>query len=122
MTATIPAPAATPAASMQPKWAKVSLATEAIAARGGLILLAAGLLVFLTVPLAMILVKSAEDRAGMFVGLANFATYFASPSVAISLKNSLTFAVLTTLTTVPLAFAFAYAIQRSCIPLKSLWR
>ena len=30
--------------------------------------------------------------------------------------------MLTTLLTVPLAFAFAYAIQRSCIPVKWLWR
>ena len=30
--------------------------------------------------------------------------------------------MLTTLVTVPLAFAFAYAIQRSCIPVKWLWR
>ena len=30
--------------------------------------------------------------------------------------------MLTTLVTVPLAFLFAYAIQRSCIPFKGLWR
>jgi len=122
MTATVRAPVAAPAATMPTREARLTLAGEAIAARGGLILLAAGLLVFLTVPLAMILARSVEDRAGMFVGLANFATYFASPSVVNSLQNSLTFAVLTTLVTVPLAFGFAYAIQRSCIPLKSLWR
>ncbi|MEP6702224.1 MAG: ABC transporter permease subunit, partial [Betaproteobacteria bacterium] len=121
MTATIPV-TATPADTLSPRLGKVALATEAIAARGGLILLAIGLLVFLTVPLAMILMRSAEDRSGAFVGLANFATYFASPSVANSLRNSLTFAVLTTLATVPLAFGFAYAIQRSCIPFKGLWR
>src|SRR5690242_19856206 len=104
MTATVRAPVAAPAATMPTREARLTLAGEAIAARGGLILLAAGLLVFLTVPLAMILARSVEDRAGMFVGLANFATYFASPSVVNSLQNSLTFAVLTTLVTVPLAF------------------
>ena len=101
---------------------RLALASEAIAARGGLILLAAGLLVFLTVPLAMILVRSVEDKSGAFIGFANFAAYFASPSVVNSLKNSLTFAGLTTLVTVPLAFLFAYAIQRTCIPFKGLWR
>ena len=30
--------------------------------------------------------------------------------------------MLTTLITVPLAFVFAYAIQRTCIPCKALWR
>lgn len=101
------------------RWA---LAVEALAARGGLVLLLAGLIVFLTVPLLMILVRSVEDRSGEFVGLANFLLYVQSPSLAQSTRNTLTFATLTTATTVPLAFLFAYAIQRSCIPLKGLWR
>jgi iron(III) transport system permease protein len=101
------------------RWALVA---EAIAARGGLVLLAFALFVFLTVPLAMILVRSVEGRAGDFVGLANFMQYVQSPSLAQSTRNTLVFAALTTLTTVPLAFVFAYAIQRSCIPAKGLWR
>jgi len=101
------------------RWA---LWSEALAARGGLVLLALALLVFLTVPLATLLVRSLDDRSGAFVGLANFITYFGSPVFARSASNTLTFAGLTTLATVPLAFAFAYAIQRSCIPFKSLWR
>ncbi len=101
---------------------RLSLAAEAVIARGGVVLLAASLLLFLTVPLASLLVRSLEDRDGRFVGLANFATYFASPAFANSATNSLTFAALTTLATVPLAFLFAYAIQRSCIPFKGLWR
>jgi iron(III) transport system permease protein len=101
------------------RWA---LALEALAARGGLVLLLAGLVVFLTVPLMMILVRSVEDRSGEFVGLANFLLYVQSPSLAQSTRNTLAFAALTTATTVPLAFIFAYAIQRSCIPLKGLWR
>jgi iron(III) transport system permease protein len=95
---------------------------EAIAARGGIVLVASALLVFLTLPLAMLFVRSFEDAAGAFVGTANFATYFASPAFSRSASNTLSFAGLTTLFTVPLAFAFAYAIQRSCIPLKPLWR
>ncbi len=95
---------------------------EALAARGGLVLLVLALLVFLTVPLATLLVRSLEDRGGAFVGLANFATYFASPAFGFSATNTLVFAGLTTLITVPLAFVFAYAIQRSCIPAKGLWR
>jgi iron(III) transport system permease protein len=101
------------------RWA---LATEALAARGGLVLLLCGLIVFLTVPLVMILVRSVEDRSGEFVGLANFLLYVQSPSLAQSTRNTLSFAALTTATTVPLAFLFAYAIQRSCIPSKGLWR
>ena len=51
---------------------RLALAAESLAARGGLLLLAVALLVFLTVPLAMILVRSVEGRAGEFVGIANF--------------------------------------------------
>jgi iron(III) transport system permease protein len=78
--------------------------------------------VFLTVPLAMILVRSVEGRTGEFVGLANFVTYVQTPALAQSTRNTLVFALLTTAVTVPLAFLFAYAIQRSCIPFKGLWR
>ena len=39
---------------------RLALAKEALIARGGLVLLAVALLVFLTVPLAMILVRSLE--------------------------------------------------------------
>ena len=99
-----------------------ALVTEALAARGGLLLVAAGLFVFLAAPLVAILIRSIEDKAGAFVGLANFATYFASPAFSRSAGNTLTFAALTTLLTVPLAFTFAYAIQRTCIPAKWLWR
>ncbi len=99
-----------------------ALAVEALAARGGIALVASALFVFLTLPLGTILIRSMEDRAGAFVGLANFVQYLQSPALAQSTANTLTFAVLTTALTVPLAFAFAYAIQRSCIPAKGLWR
>src|SRR5687768_17999957 len=93
---------------------------EAIAARGGVILVAAALFVFLTLPLAMLLVRSVEDRSGAYVGLVNFAQYLSSSAFERSATNTVTFAALTTLLTVPLAFGFAYAIQRTCIPWKSL--
>jgi len=101
---------------------RLALAGEALAARGGLVLVAAALFVFLAAPLAAILLRSVEDKSGAFVGLANFAQYFASPAFSRSAGNTLTFAALTTLLTVPLAFTFAYAIQRSCIRAKWLWR
>ena len=98
------------------------MAGEWLAARGGLVLLAAGLFVFLTLPLATILLRSFEDRAGVFVGLANFVRYVQSPALAQSTWNTLGFATLSTLVVVPLAFLFAYAIQRTCIPAKGVWR
>jgi iron(III) transport system permease protein len=111
----LPAPLAAPPS-------RLALAGEALAARGGLVLLALALLVFLTVPLAMLLARSVEGRAGEFVGLANFVQYVQSPALAQSTRNTLLFAVLTTCVTVPLAFGFAYAMQRSCVPWKGLWR
>jgi iron(III) transport system permease protein len=95
---------------------------EALAARGGLLLLALALIVFLGVPLAAVLVKSVQDPAGGFVGLANFVAYARSPALARSMLNTVAFALAVTAITVPLAFVFAYAMQRSCIPLKSAWR
>jgi iron(III) transport system permease protein len=105
-----------------PMPSRFDLVKEALVARGGLVLLAVALLVFLTVPLAMILVRSVEGRGGEFVGLANFLQYVQSPALAQSTWNTLTFAALTTLVTVPLAFLFAYSIQRTCITYKVLWR
>jgi len=101
---------------------RLALAVESLAARGGLLLLSAALLVFLTVPLAMILVRSIEGRAGEFVGIANFVQYVQSPALAQSTWNTLTFACLTTLVTIPFAFLFAYAMQRSCVPFRGLFR
>ena len=95
---------------------------ESLATHGGLWLLAAALFVFLTLPLATLLIRAFEDRSGAFNGVANFIAYVQTPALARSTVNTLTFAGLTTLLTVPLAFTFAYAIQRSCIPLKGLWR
>lgn len=99
-----------------------AIVAERLAAHGGLWLLAAGLVVFLALPLAMLFVKSFEDRSGAFVGLANFVQYVQTPALARSTLNTLTFAVLTTVVTLPPAFAFAYAMQRSCIPWKGVWR
>jgi iron(III) transport system permease protein len=95
---------------------------EAIAARGGIVLMFCALLAFLALPLAMLFARSVESRAGAFVGAENFAQYFASPAFARSAGNTLVFAVLTTILTVPLGFGFAYAIQRTCVPWKAAWR
>ena len=95
---------------------------ESLATHGGLWLVFAGLFVFLSLPLATLLIRSFEDKAGAFVGLANFVQYVQTPALARSTLNTLTFACLTTLITLPLAFAFAYAIQRTRIPAKGLWR
>ncbi|MEO8835639.1 MAG: ABC transporter permease subunit, partial [Caldimonas sp.] len=87
-----------------------------------LLAIAAALVVFLALPLATILAKALQDQDGAFVGLANFASYMATPSLLESFVNSVSVAMLVTLVTVPLAFGFAYALARSCIPAKGMFR
>jgi iron(III) transport system permease protein len=80
------------------------------------------LCVFLLAPLAMILVKSTQDKSGAFVGLQLFREYAQSPALIDSALNTVWVASLVTAITVPLAFAFAYALTRSCMPWKGAFR
>ncbi len=61
-------------------------------------------------------------RAGTLRSLANYAAYFGTPALTTSIGNSLAVSLVTTVITVLLAFGFAYALQRTCIPLKGLFR
>ena len=87
-----------------------------------MLLVAAGLVVFLALPLATILAKSLETKSGGFAGLANFTSYLRNPALLQSFINSVWVSALVMTLTVPLAFGFAYALTRSCIPLKGLFR
>ena len=91
---------------------------------GHLALLLMGILLGLVLlaPIWMILVKSVEDRQGAFVGLRYFVEYFQTPALMQSIWNSVWVSGLVMLITVPAAFAFAYALTRSCMPLKALMR
>lgn len=55
-------------------------------------------------------------------GLANFKTYFSTPALFQSVQNSLLIAVIVTVITVSLAFWFAYALARSKMHLKGVFR
>lgn len=86
------------------------------------LLLVVVLLVLVLAPSITILVKSLQDQQGVFVGLTNFRAYLDNPSLTHSIGNSLTVGLLTTAITVLLAFLYAYALSRSCMPFKSLFR
>ena len=89
----------------------------------GLIALTALFLIaFLALPLLSILLQSLQGKDGSFVWLANFIAYARTPALLESLWNSLWVSALVTAVTLPLAFVFAYALTRSCMPLKSLFR
>lgn len=89
---------------------------------GGLVALALYLAVTLLVPLALMLAKSAQDQHGVFIGLANFEAYFSNPALSGAIGNSIGVAALSTLIVIGLAFGYAYALHRSCIPFKGLFR
>ena len=86
------------------------------------ILVAAFLLAGLAAPLAIMLAKSLQDLHGVFVGLANYAAYFSTGAPLQSIKNTLFVGVASTVVTIPLAFVFAYGIQRSRMPGKGIFR
>jgi iron(III) transport system permease protein len=55
-------------------------------------------------------------------GLENYVTYFSTPALFRSIENSLVISLISTVITVTLAFGFAYALNRSCMALKPLFR
>jgi len=91
-------------------------------AQGLLLICCAALALFLLAPLFMILVKSVQDKDGAFVGLLQFQEYFATARLRQSIWNTLWVALVVTGITIPLAFTFAYALTRSCMPGKGLFR
>ena len=80
------------------------------------------LLVAVAFPLYAILSKSLDNREGSFVGLENYIYYFSTPALFISIYNSLFVAIFTTVVTVSLAFTFAFALTRSCMVGKGIFK
>ncbi|PMJ61294.1 phosphonate ABC transporter permease [Vibrio splendidus] len=77
---------------------------------------------FILMPLWAMLKKSVQNADGEFVGLQNFATYFASQSLWQSVGNTFTLGLLVTVVVGVLAFGYAYALTRSCMPFKGLFQ
>ncbi|MEZ9291638.1 putative 2-aminoethylphosphonate ABC transporter permease subunit [Vibrio lentus] len=77
---------------------------------------------FILMPLWAMLKKSVQSADGEFVGLQNFATYFASQSLWQSVGNTFTLGLLVTVVVGVLAFGYAYALTRSCMPFKGLFQ
>ncbi len=90
--------------------------------RWGILVLGVWLSVAVVMPLYTLLSKSLEDHGGRFIGLANFAEFFATPVLFHSIYNSLTIAIISTAITITLAFIYAYALTRSCMPGKAIFK
>lgn len=105
--------------------ATVKIATPRLSERhvAGVLILAlcAILILIIALPLWALLSKSLEDPQGRFVGLSNFVSYATTPTLLSSLTNSLLVASVTTGIVLPLAFLYAYALRRSCIPGRGLF-
>ena len=102
--------------------ARRRLDRDDIVMRAGVCLLIGWLLVTLALPLGTLLAKSFQDRDGKFVGLANYIHYFSTPALFDSVWNSLFIAFLSTVIVLPIAFTYAYALQRSCMRWKGLFQ
>ncbi len=90
--------------------------------RLGVLLLGLWLLVTLLLPLGTLLIKSFEDANGAWVGLGNYARYFATPSLTESLRNSVWVSALVACITLILAYVYAYALTRSAMPGKIVFK
>lgn len=116
-----PAPAAVaplPALGRRPLPAWIGALGLALG-QGGLAL---GLLVFLALPLAAILVKSVTDADGGWAGLFVIAGIIGADGFLAMVGRSLAVGIVTTLLVVPCAYGFAYGLTRTRLPGKGILR
>ena len=87
-----------------------------------LILIVAVIAATVFLPLLTIFIKSVEDKDGNFIGIANYLQYFQTPALVDSIGNTLIVGVITTVIVISMAFVYAYALTRSCMPFKGFFR
>ncbi|MFQ5812452.1 MAG: putative 2-aminoethylphosphonate ABC transporter permease subunit [Anaerolineae bacterium] len=98
------------------------IGVDGILTRVLLVLIGVGLYLFLLYPLYRALARSLQNKAGEFVGLANYIAYFSSATTSASLKNSLYVSVISMVITVTLAFVYTYGLSRMTIPGRGILR
>lgn len=98
------------------------LRAEPIAASLLGVAILAFLIVGIMLPLCFFVIRSVQSSDGTFVGLANYSQYLLTPGVLDSVLNTLFVGLLTTAITVPIAFVYAYALTRSDMPLRGMFR
>ncbi|MFJ3463740.1 putative 2-aminoethylphosphonate ABC transporter permease subunit [Achromobacter spanius] len=84
--------------------------------------LALGLLIFLALPLAAILLKSVTDADGGWAGVSVITSIVGADGFMDMVGRSLAVGVVTTLLVVPCAYGFAYGLTRTRLPGKGLLR
>ena len=108
---------ATPAPLVKPKVSGEDWLMRAVLAG-----IALYLCVSIVFPLYALLSKSFRDGDGAFIGLANYIKFFSTPALAWSIQNSFEVTLITCLIVVPVAFVYAYALTRTCMPMKGLFK
>lgn len=84
---------------------------------------AAGFLaLFVAAPLVMVFWRSLLDRNDVFVGLANYVEFLTRPALSQSAWNSVWIAGLTVILVLPPAFAYAFAVTRTRMPGRAVFR
>jgi iron(III) transport system permease protein len=101
---------------------RVKLSRDDVIMRAGIVVLALWLILTVALPLWALLSKSFQNADGGFVGIANYVRYFSTPSLFESVGNSVYVALAATVFVLPLAFVYAYALTRSCMPAKGLFQ
>ena len=76
----------------------------------------------LAFPMYAILSKSFENKDGAFIGFENYQSYFENSSLVYSIYNSLFISIVTMVITISLAFVFAYALTKSRMAGKGVFR
>lgn len=80
------------------------------------------LIVAIVFPLGLLLTKSFENNSGEFIGLSNFKEYFSNKNLLISLKNTFTISIASSVISLVLAFVYAYGVQRTTIRFKNIFK
>ena len=80
------------------------------------------ILISLAFPMYAISSKSFENKDGAFIGLENYQSYFENSSLVYSIYNSLFVSIVTMVITISLAFVFAYALTKSRMTGKGVFR
>ncbi len=80
------------------------------------------LVVVVLLPLFSMLSRSFQNEDRDWIGFANYVEYFNTPTLVTSAEHTITIGVITMVIVVVLAFIYAYALTRSCMPFKGLFR
>ena len=110
------------AAVLTPPLVKAKVSGEDWIMRLGLAVIGLYLLITVIFPLYSLLSQSFQDNDGKLIGLANYIEYFSTPALFQSIYNSLTISIISTAITIFLAFGYAYALTRSHMPFKEVFK